>query len=66
MSKRKYTNADFARAMAQIERTSATLDVSLTGGMWNPDYCAAPAAEYAFSVIDDLEHQIKEIKRRIK
>ncbi len=35
MSKRKYTNADFARAMAQIERTSSVALVSLTGAYHN-------------------------------
>ena len=61
-TRKQYTNAEFARAMAQIARTASVALVSLTGGMWNPDYCAAPAAEYAHSVIDDLEHQIKEHK----
>lgn len=65
-SKEPYTNAEFARAMAHVARTANVALTSLTGGMWNPDYCAAPAAEFALSVIDDLEHQIKNIKRRLK
>jgi hypothetical protein len=52
--------------MAHVARTANVALTSLTGGMWNPDYCAAPAAEFALSVIDDLEHQIKNIKRRLK
>lgn len=67
MSKRnKYTNAEFAHAMAHTARTVSLSLVSLTEGMWNPDYCRAPADMYARSVIDDLEHQLKEIKRRLK
>ena len=61
-----YTNAEFAHAIAHIERTTSVALVSLTGGMWNPDYAATPAAEFAHSVIDDIEYQIKIIKRRLK
>lgn len=61
-----YSNADFARAVAHIMRTTSAAIVSLAGGMWNPEYCAAPADMYARSVIDDLEHQIKHIKKRLK
>ena len=68
MSKRlkEFTNAEFAHAIAHIGRTAGLALVSLTEGMWSPDYCAAPAEMYARSVIDDLEEQIKHIKKRLK
>jgi hypothetical protein len=61
-----YSNAEFARAMAHVARTANVALTSLTEGMWNPDYCSAPADMFALSVIDDLEHQIKNIKKRFK
>ena len=64
--KEPLTNAQFARYISHVCRTATTTLVTLTEGMWNSEYCAAPADMYARSVIDDLEDQIKWIKKRLK
>ena len=66
MKKRQiFSNAEFAFAISHILRLAATATVAMAEGMGNPEFCAAPAAVYALSVIDDLEHQIGNIKKRM-
>lgn len=64
--KQPLTNAEFTRHISRMGRTISMTLVTLTEGIWNPDYCKASADMYALSVIDDLEHQIKWIKKRLK
>ena len=64
--KEPLTNAQFARYISHVCRTATTTLVTLTEGMWNSEYCAAPADMYARSVIVDLEDQIKWIKKQLK
>ena len=65
-SPRKHlSNAEFAFAISHILRLAATATVAMAEGMGNPEFCSAPAAMYASSVIDDLEHQIDNIKKRM-
>lgn len=59
------TNAEFAFAIAHVLRTATVATVTMSEGMWNPKFCSDPAAMYAISIIDDLEHQIDNIKKRL-
>lgn len=59
------TNAEFAFAIAHLLRTATVATVTMSAGMWNPEFCSAPAAMYAISIIDDLEHQIDKVKKRL-
>ncbi len=49
------TNARFAFAVAHIARTANNAITTMVEGMWNPDFCSAPAEMYALSVVEDLE-----------
>ena len=59
------TNAEFAFAISHIMRTASIATVTMAEGMDKPEFCSAPAAVYALSIIDDLEHQIDNIKKRL-
>ena len=59
------TNAEFAFAISHVLRTAAIATTGMAEGMWNPDFCSDTAGVYAISVVDDIEHQIKHLKRRL-
>jgi hypothetical protein len=59
------SNAEFAFAISHILRTASVATVTMSEGMWNPEYCSASADMFALSIIDDLEHQIDNIKKRL-
>lgn len=66
MNKKPFTNAEFSRLLASINRLTAGSLAQMTDGMWNPEYCSADAAFYAASVCEDLKHKIKHIENRMK
>jgi hypothetical protein len=59
------SNAEFAFAISHVLRAASIATVTMAEGMWNPEFCSASAAMYAISIIDDLEHQIDNIKKRL-
>jgi hypothetical protein len=63
---KKLTNAEFAFAISHIARVANVAVTAMCEGMWkNPEFRSVPAEMYALSVIDDLDHQIAILKRRI-
>jgi hypothetical protein len=63
--KHSLTNAEFAFAISHVLRIASIATVTMVEGMNRPEFCSAPAAMFAISVIDDLEHQISNIKKRL-
>jgi hypothetical protein len=59
------TNAEFAFAISHVLRIATIATVTMAEGMDKPEFCSAPAAMYALSIIDDMEHQIDNIKKRL-
>lgn len=65
MTTKTFTNAALATYVANVARLSVGASAHLATGMWNPDFCSADATDYALSVCEDLQMQLKHIRKRV-
>ena len=59
------TKAELAVRLARIARTAVNANLALADGMWNPQFCADTDMFFGRSILEDLETQIKNLKKRM-
>lgn len=59
-----YTNASFALDVATLASLLQGDMSRLAQGMWNPDFCAADATEYARIFVTEVRERLANIERR--